>query len=160
MLLNVAKCQGYKFYCFRVIEGKPTGGGEYKFTPLPPSPPPHQGQLHIRVFFNNITFNMFSVQLLVLIFLYLKQNNHSCLFTRTINLNLHGVTFNGKMLNQLKTLLRSVSRFPNSYYFFNYRYPSILVWSFEIKPITTNFVASFQQNQFENRSPMCKYSGS
>ena len=116
---------------------------------LPPSPLPHH---HIRVsylsgfFFNNITFNVFSVQLLGLIFLCLKQNNHSCLFTRTINLNLHGVTFNGKMLNQLKTLLRSVSRFSNSYYFFNYRYPSILVWSFEIKPITTNFVASFQRN--------------
>ena len=26
MLLNVPKCQGYKFYCFWVIEGKPTGG--------------------------------------------------------------------------------------------------------------------------------------
>ena len=27
MLLNDAKCQGYSFYCFWVIEGKPTGGG-------------------------------------------------------------------------------------------------------------------------------------
>ena len=114
---------------------------------LPPSPTTTLGLITYQVFFfNNITFNVFSVQLLGLIFLCLKQNNHSCLFTRTINLNLHGVTFNGKMLNQLKTLLRSVSRFSNSYYFFNYRYPSILVWSFEIKPITTNFVASFQRN--------------
>ena len=121
--------------------------GECKFTPPPPSPTTTLGLITYQVFFfNNITFNVFSVQLLGLIFLCLKQNNHSCLFTRTINLNLHGVTFNGKMLNQLKTLLRSVSRFSNSYYFFNYRYPSILVWSFEIKPITTNFVASFQRN--------------
>ena len=42
MLLNVAKCQGYKFYCFRVIEGKPTGGS----INLPPSPLLHH---HIRV---------------------------------------------------------------------------------------------------------------
>ena len=27
MLLNAAKCQGYIFYCFRVIKGKPTGWG-------------------------------------------------------------------------------------------------------------------------------------
>ena len=26
ILLNVAKCQGYRFYCFWVIKGKPTGG--------------------------------------------------------------------------------------------------------------------------------------
>ena len=26
MLLNAAKCQGYSFYCFSVIKGKPTGG--------------------------------------------------------------------------------------------------------------------------------------
>ena len=26
MLLNAAKCQGYSFYCFWVIKGKPTGG--------------------------------------------------------------------------------------------------------------------------------------
>ena len=26
MLLNAAKCQGYTFYCFWVIKGKPTGG--------------------------------------------------------------------------------------------------------------------------------------
>ena len=26
MLLKVAKCQGYSFYCFWVIKGKPTGG--------------------------------------------------------------------------------------------------------------------------------------
>ena len=25
MLLNAAKCQGYNFYCFWVIKGKPTG---------------------------------------------------------------------------------------------------------------------------------------
>ena len=28
MLLNAAKCQGYNFYCFWVIKGKPTNGGE------------------------------------------------------------------------------------------------------------------------------------
>ena len=36
MLLNAAKCQGYSFYCFWVIKGKPTAGegkGDY-----PPSP--------------------------------------------------------------------------------------------------------------------------
>ena len=33
MLLNAAKCQGYSFYCFWVIKGKPTGGGD---SPLPP----------------------------------------------------------------------------------------------------------------------------
>ena len=27
MLLNAAKFQGYSFYCFWVIKGKPTGGG-------------------------------------------------------------------------------------------------------------------------------------
>ena len=34
MLLNAAKCQGYSFYCFWVIKGKPTGGGD---SPLPPT---------------------------------------------------------------------------------------------------------------------------
>ena len=33
MLLNAAKCQGYSFYLFWVIRGKPTGG---KITPPPP----------------------------------------------------------------------------------------------------------------------------
>ena len=27
MLLNAAKCQGYSFYSFWVIKGKPAGGG-------------------------------------------------------------------------------------------------------------------------------------
>ena len=31
MLLNTEKCQDYSFYCFWVIEGKPTGG---KITPV------------------------------------------------------------------------------------------------------------------------------
>ena len=35
MLLNASKCQGYIFYRFWVIKGKPTGRGG-KFTPLPP----------------------------------------------------------------------------------------------------------------------------
>ena len=35
MLLNAAKFQGYSFYCFWVIKGKPTGGGG-KITPSPP----------------------------------------------------------------------------------------------------------------------------
>ena len=35
MLLNAAKCQGYSFYRFWVIKGKPTGGVK-----LPPPPPP------------------------------------------------------------------------------------------------------------------------
>ena len=35
MLLNTAKCQGYSFYRFWVIKGKPTvGGGEVKFIRL------------------------------------------------------------------------------------------------------------------------------
>ena len=33
MLLNDAKCQGYSFYRFLVIKGKPTG--ECKITPVP-----------------------------------------------------------------------------------------------------------------------------
>ena len=33
MLLNAAKCQGSTFYCFCVIKGKPTDGGESKITP-------------------------------------------------------------------------------------------------------------------------------
>ena len=37
MLLNAATCQGYSFYCFWVIKGKPTEGEGIK---LPPPPPP------------------------------------------------------------------------------------------------------------------------
>ena len=33
MLLNAAKFQDYSFYRFRVIKGKPTGGGGGKITP-------------------------------------------------------------------------------------------------------------------------------
>ena len=40
MLLNAAKCQGYSFYSFWVIKGKPAGG--VKLLP-PPSPPPRLG---------------------------------------------------------------------------------------------------------------------
>ena len=36
MLLNAAKCQGYNFYRFWVIKGKPTGGGGKITTPPPP----------------------------------------------------------------------------------------------------------------------------
>ena len=36
MLLNAAKCQGYNFYRFWGIKGKPTGAGGGKITPLPP----------------------------------------------------------------------------------------------------------------------------
>ena len=37
MLLNVVKCQGYSFYRFRVIEGKPTEREElFKITPSHP----------------------------------------------------------------------------------------------------------------------------
>ena len=32
MLLNAAKCQGYSFYSFWVIKGKPAGGGGGKIT--------------------------------------------------------------------------------------------------------------------------------
>ena len=37
MLLNAEKCQGYSFYCFWVIKGKPTGqgGGGGGITPAP-----------------------------------------------------------------------------------------------------------------------------
>ena len=35
MLLNAEKCQGYSFYCFWVIKGKPTGQGGGI------TPPPH-----------------------------------------------------------------------------------------------------------------------
>ena len=37
MLLNVAKFQGYSFYRFWVIKGKPAGGS--KITPLSPPHP-------------------------------------------------------------------------------------------------------------------------
>ena len=37
MLLNAEKSQGYKFYCFSLIKGKPTGQG-VKLPPPPPSP--------------------------------------------------------------------------------------------------------------------------
>ena len=45
MLLNAAKCQGYIFYCFWVIKGKPTGkrikdGGGGKIITAPPLPSP------------------------------------------------------------------------------------------------------------------------
>ena len=33
MLLNAAKCQGYGFYCFWVIKGKPIGGDKTNPTP-------------------------------------------------------------------------------------------------------------------------------
>ena len=33
MLLNATKFQGYSFYCFGVIKGKPTGGGGGKYPP-------------------------------------------------------------------------------------------------------------------------------
>ena len=36
MLLNAAKCQGYSFYCFWVIKGKPTGRGGGQVYPTPP----------------------------------------------------------------------------------------------------------------------------
>ena len=36
MLLNVAKFQGYNFYRFWVIKGKPNGGGRGKITTPPP----------------------------------------------------------------------------------------------------------------------------
>ena len=42
-LLNTAKCQGYNFYWFWVLRGKPTGGGEEALK-LPP--PPTQIRLH------------------------------------------------------------------------------------------------------------------
>ena len=34
ILLNVAKCQGYNFYHFRVINGKPTEGRDGNLRPL------------------------------------------------------------------------------------------------------------------------------
>ena len=47
MLLNAAKSQGYSFYRFGVIKGKPTagggGGGGVKLPPQPPQPLPRLG---------------------------------------------------------------------------------------------------------------------
>ena len=37
MLLNAAKSQGYSFYCFWVIKGKPTGRGAVKLPPPLPT---------------------------------------------------------------------------------------------------------------------------
>ena len=37
ILLNAAKCQGYSFCCFWVINGKPTGRGEGGGVKLPPT---------------------------------------------------------------------------------------------------------------------------
>ena len=39
MLLNAEKCQGYSFYCFWVLKGKPTGGGGGGRVKLPPPTP-------------------------------------------------------------------------------------------------------------------------
>ena len=39
MLLNAAKCQGYSFYCFWVIKGKPTEGREFISPPNPSHSP-------------------------------------------------------------------------------------------------------------------------
>ena len=33
MQVNATKCQGYSFYCFWVIEGNPTMGGEWNYPP-------------------------------------------------------------------------------------------------------------------------------
>ena len=46
MLINAAKFQGYSFYRFWVITGKPTGGVKYPPPPRPPLP------TQIRVKFN------------------------------------------------------------------------------------------------------------
>ena len=43
MLLNVPKFQGYSFYRFCVIKGKPTGEGGVKLPPFPPPSPPRLG---------------------------------------------------------------------------------------------------------------------
>ena len=45
MLLNAAKFQGYNFYRFWVIKGKPTGGGGVKIT----TPPPRLGLIRKEV---------------------------------------------------------------------------------------------------------------
>ena len=49
MLLNAAKCQGYSFYCFWVIEGKRTGG---KIA----HPPPGLGLKQTTLFFHSNEF--------------------------------------------------------------------------------------------------------
>ena len=51
MLLNAAKCQGYNFYCFWVIKGKPTGegaGGKITLPPPLPPPPPRLGLIKLQ----------------------------------------------------------------------------------------------------------------
>ena len=53
MLLNAAKCQGYPFYRFWVLKGKPTGmGGEIT---APPTPPPPL-RLSTYIFFTETSF--------------------------------------------------------------------------------------------------------
>ena len=45
MLLNAAKCQGYSFYRFWVIKGKPTGGSKITL------PPPRLGLIDVNWFY-------------------------------------------------------------------------------------------------------------
>ena len=64
MLLNAAKFQGYDFYRFWVIKGKPTGG--VKLPTPPPSPPPththtHTPRLGLKSY-NRISPETFSIQ--------------------------------------------------------------------------------------------------
>ena len=65
MLLNAAKCQGYNFYHFRVIKGKPTRTGEGKITP--PAPPPlYPNKEYIMFVTNNLaSFHLRSKENLV-----------------------------------------------------------------------------------------------
>ena len=52
MLLNAEKCQGYSFYCFWVIKGKPTGQGGGELPLLHTIPRLNKSQGLIRAKFN------------------------------------------------------------------------------------------------------------
>ena len=69
MLLNAAKFQGYSFYCFVVIKGKPTGAGGVKLPPPPTYPTPRLGLTNLMVIGNldiTVYFHITPVHLYVI----------------------------------------------------------------------------------------------
>ena len=50
MLRNAANCQGYSFYRFRVIKGKPTGGN---------ITPPSSHQIRVKFFVATFSYTYF-----------------------------------------------------------------------------------------------------
>ena len=68
MLLNSAKCQGYSFYRFWVIKGKPTGG---KITP--PLHPPRLGLRDIQRSMSMLLDTRFHIWLIMTLYYKMRQ---------------------------------------------------------------------------------------